>query len=186
MPLETPKNWWIRFDREEKLWFSLCVLWGLIMFFMMPLGHLGNQNVSSETYKTSPDEFRKVTDAFINKYQKRDASGNLASVKGIPVVEAPAKEDGDVFLVAEAWRFRPILSLKKDKTYRIHMSSLDFQHGFSLQPQNLNFQILPDYDFVITLTPRETGTFYLVCNEYCSYAGPKLGHDTMVGQVIVE
>ena len=186
MPLETPKKWWKPFNREERIWLYIIVAWGLVMFFMMPLGHLWNQNVSSETYKTTPAEFRKVADAFTAKYQRRDAEGNPVTKAGIPVVEAPVKEEGDAFLVAQAWRFRPILVLKKNQTYRIHMSSLDFQHGFSLQPQNLNFQILPEYDFVITFSPNETGVFHIVCNEYCFYAGPTQGHDTMVGQIIVE
>ena len=38
------------------------------------------------------------------------------------------------------------------KTYRVHMSSMDLQHGFSLQPLNMNFQISPGYDHVLTIT----------------------------------
>ncbi len=184
MPIQTPKNWWQPFTRDERIWMYIIVAWSAVMLVMMPLGHLWNQNVSSETYRTTPDEFRRVSDAFIAKYQRKDAAGKPVMMANIPVVEAPA--GGDAFLVAEAWRFRPALVLKKGKTYRIHMSSLDFQHGFSLQPQNLNFQVLPEYDFVITLQPTEVGTFHIVCNEYCFYAGPTQGHDTMVGRLIVE
>ncbi len=183
MPLGTPTNWWKPFDRDEKRWLYIITVWGLIMFLMMPLGHLWNQNVSSETYRTTPGEFRTITNSFVEKYQRTDKDGNPVSIGGIPVVEAP---EGDVFLIAEAWRFYPILVLQKGKTYRIHMSSMDFQHGFSLQPQNLNFQILPSYDFVVTMSPNETGVFHLVCNEYCYYANQQVGHDTMVGQIIVE
>jgi cytochrome c oxidase subunit 2 len=183
MPLSTPEQWWKPFDREERIWLWVISIWGLIMFLMMPLGHLWNQNVSSETYRTSPDEFRAVANAFIQKYQRVDEQGNPVTINGIPVVDAP---EGDVFLMAQAWVFRPILVFQKGKTYRIHLSSMDFQHGFSLQPQNLNFQILPGYDFVVTMTPQETGTFHLVCNEYCFYASPAVGHDTMVGRIIVE
>ena len=132
----------------------------------------------------------QVADKFIAHYQRKDAKGEAVTHNGkpggIPLVDAPSKDKGDVFLVAQAWQFRPVLVLKKNKTYRIHMSSLDYQHGFSLQPQNLNIQILPYYDFVITMSPNETGKFFLICNEYCMFAGEKFGHDTMVGQVIVE
>lgn len=191
MPLETPKkNWWEPFNREERIWLYISIAWGIVMFVMMPLGHFWNQNISSETYKTNPEEYGQVAEKFIAKYQRKDAQGQLVTHNGkpggIPVVDAPTKEVGDTFLVAQAWQFRPALVLKKNKTYRIHMSSLDYQHGFSLQPQNLNLQILPDYSFVITLSPNETGKFSLVCNEYCMFAGEKFGHDTMVGQVIVE
>lgn len=98
-------------------------------------------------------------------------------------MEAPAGKES--FLLASAWKFEPLLVLKKNK-YRIHMSSRDYQHGFSLQPQNLNFQMMPGYDYVITFTPRQSGKFSIVCNEYCFYATPQLGHDTMVGQIWVE
>jgi len=186
MPLETPEKWYKPFNREERIWMAIILVWGFIMFLMMPLGHLGKQNVSSETYKTTPDEFRKTADKFIEKYQVRDKDGKRVFRKGIAVVEAPEKEKGDAFLVARSWQYYPILVLRKNKTYRIHMSSLDLQHGFSLQPQNLNFQLLPYYDFVITMSPTETGTSYLICNEYCGYVSKVQAHDTMIGQIIVK
>jgi cytochrome c oxidase subunit 2 len=85
-----------------------------------------------------------------------------------------------VYLFGRQWQWYPILQLKKGQTYRMHLSSLDVQHGFSLQPTNLNFQVLPGYDYVITLTPTQSGEFSLICNEYCY-----LGHHLMVGKLIV-
>ena len=41
-----------------------------------------------------------------------------------------------------------MLELEKDQTYRLHLSSLDWQHGFSLQPININLQVHPGYDMV--------------------------------------
>ena len=55
------------------------------------------------------------------------------------------------------WTWYPVLKLKKGQTYRLHISSLDLQHGFSLQPLNMNFQVLPGYDHVLTLTPTSSG-----------------------------
>ena len=171
MPLVTPRNWWKPFNREEKIWMLLILAWCLVMFAMMPLGHLWGQNVSQETYRTTPAEFRQATMAFIGKYQ-------VGNEKGLPVVEPPP---GDVFLMAQMYQFTPILKLKKGETYRIHMSSADVQHGFSLQPQNLNYQLVPGYDFVVTMAPREAGQFSLICNEYCLY-----GHHLMVGKLWVD
>ena len=34
---------------------------------------------------------------------------------------------------------------------------VDLQHGFSLQPLNMNFQVLPGYDHVLTITPDVDG-----------------------------
>lgn len=57
---------------------------------------------------------------------------------------------------------------------------MDIQHGFSLQPLNLNFQVLPGYVHVIHLTPTRSGTFTIVCNEFCGIA-----HHLMVGRIVV-
>jgi cytochrome c oxidase subunit 2 len=44
------------------------------------------------------------------------------------------------------------LKLKKNQEYRLHLSSMDWQHGFSLQPDNINLQIVPGYDMVLKIT----------------------------------
>jgi cytochrome c oxidase subunit 2 len=41
--------------------------------------------------------------------------------------------------------------------------------------------VLPHYDYVITLTPSSSGTYSVVCNEYCF-----VGHHLMVGKIVVE
>ena len=45
----------------------------------------------------------------------------------------------------------------------------------------MNFQVLPGYDHVLTLTPTSKGEFTIVCNEFCG-----IGHDKMFGKIIVE
>jgi len=184
MAVETPKNWWQPLGKEEKLWSVVIVIWGIIMFIMMPLGHaIGEQNVSQETYAVSIEKFKQKYDEFVNKYKVGD-------YKGIPIVDVTKaevtnkKQDAvDVFLLADVdWRFKPVLKMKKGKKYRVHMSSANYQHGFSLLPQNLNYQILPGYDYVITMKPNKAGTSYIVCNEFCM-AG---GHENMVGKIEVE
>jgi cytochrome c oxidase subunit 2 len=73
-----------------------------------------------------------------------------------------------------------MLELEKGQSYRLHLSSIDLQHGFSLQPLNINIQVHPGYDMVMNITPTTTGTFGIVCNEYCG-----LGHHTMTGRIYV-
>jgi cytochrome c oxidase subunit 2 len=97
---------------------------------------------------------------------------------GIPVVHPPP--GSDVYLIARLWEWWPILELEKDQSYRLHLSSMDWQHGFSLQPTNINVQVHPNYDLVITITPNEAGTFSIVCNEYCG-----IGHHQMLGRIYV-
>jgi cytochrome c oxidase subunit 2 len=97
---------------------------------------------------------------------------------GIPVVAPPV--GSDVFLLARLWEWYPILELKKGEKYRLHLSSMDWMHGFSLQPTNINLSIHPGYDFVVTITPTESGKFSIICNEYCG-----IGHHTMAGRMYV-
>lgn len=73
-----------------------------------------------------------------------------------------------------------MLELEKGKSYRLHLSSLDWLHGFSLLPENINLQIHPDYEMVLTVTPTTAGQFSVVCNEFCG-----IGHHTMVGRIHV-
>ena len=54
------------------------------------------------------------------------------------------------------------------------------QHGFSLQPVNINVQVHPGYEMVVTIKPDKAGEYGIVCNEYCG-----LGHHMMVGKIYV-
>jgi cytochrome c oxidase subunit 2 len=58
---------------------------------------------------------------------------------------------------------------------------MDYQHGFSLQPENINTQIVPGYELVMTVTPNKAGSFSVVCNEYCG-----IGHHQMIGRIYVK
>jgi cytochrome c oxidase subunit 2 len=98
---------------------------------------------------------------------------------GFPIVAAPP--GSDVYIRASTWQWYPILQLEMGEEYRLHISSMDLQHGFSLQPVNINLQVIPGYDYVATITPTSSGEFTIVCNEYCF-----VGHHTMVGKVIVK
>jgi len=166
--------WWNEpIHRTELTWIAIAFLWGLVMFFMMIYWHaVGLQNFSNETYRTTPAEFSAKTDAMIQSFKVRDEAN------GFPVVHPPA--GSDVYLLGRIWMWWPNLELEKGQSYRLHLSSLDYQHGFSLQPVNINIQVHPGYESVLTLTPTETGQFSIICNEYCG-----LGHHQMAGRIYV-
>ena len=175
--LQPPKDriWWDEpIERSELIWISIVFVWGLVMTFMMPFWHLvGDQNLGTETYKTTPEKFMSQTQAMVDEYTIREEGP-----RNYPVVKPPP--GGDVYMVARLWDFWPILELEKDQSYRLHLSSLDWQHGFSLQPTNINLSIHPGYDMVVTVTPDQSGQYNIVCNEYCG-----IGHHTMVGRLYV-
>jgi len=169
--------WWKQpLDRVELIWIVIALVWCLIMFFMMPYWHVyGKQNLANEAYRTTPAVFMKKTEAMVAKYKVREEGGALK----VPVVAPPP--GSDVYLVARLWNWYPILELEAGKSYRIHLMSMDWLHGFSLQPENINIQVHPGYDHVLTVTPTHKGTYAIICNEYCG-----INHHTMASKLYVK
>ena len=175
--IESPAEriWWKQpLDRVEGTWIVIAFVWCLIMFFMMPYWHLyGKQNLSNETYRVRPEQFSRAAQEMVDKYTVRTETDDK-----IPVVKPPA--GSDVYLLGRLWQWWPILELEKGTSYRIHISTLDWMHGFSLQPVNINISAYPGYEHVITLTPTSAGEYGILCNEYCG-----IGHHTMTGKIYV-
>lgn len=167
--------WWNQpLDRAEGTWIGIALIWCLFMFFMMPFWHVyGKQNLSNEAYKTTPQAFMAKTQAMVDEYTVR-----TETAQKLPVVRPPA--GSDIYMFGRLWQWWPLFELEKDQTYRLHLSSLDWQHGFSLQPINVNLQIMPGYEMVLTITPDKAGEYTVVCNEYCG-----IGHHNMLGKIYV-
>jgi cytochrome c oxidase subunit 2 len=172
----TERLWWKHpIDRVEGTWIVIALIWCLVMFFMMVGWHIwGKQNLSTETYRTTPDIFAAKAQAMVDKYTVRTETADK-----IPVVAPPP--GSDVYLIARLWNFWPMLELQNGKTYRLHLTSMDYNHGFSLQPVNINIQVVPGFEHVVTVTPNQAGTYGLVCNEYCG-----INHHTMVSKLYVK
>ena len=177
MAIQSPANriWWREpLHRMEIIWISIAFLWGLVMFSAMIYWHItGEQNLSNEAYRIDPFVFAERAEAMAEQYTVREEGDT-----GIPVVRPPP--GSDVYLIARLWEWWPILELEKDQSYRLHLSSMDWQHGFSLQPTNINIQVHPNYDLVLTMTPDEAGVYGIVCNEFCG-----IGHHQMLGRIYV-
>ena len=94
------------------------------------------------------------------------------------LVHPPA--GSDVYLVARLWEWWPVLELERGQSYRLHISSMDWLHGFSLQPENINIQVHPGYEHVLQVQPTKAGTYSIICNEYCG-----INHHTMVSRLYV-
>lgn len=165
--------WWNEpVEKTEVLWVTIALIWALIMFFMMPYWHIaGHQNLSTQAFRIKPETYQQKVEAATEKYKVRE-------VEGFPVVHPPA--GGDAYMVASTFQWWPILELEKGQSYRLHLSSMDVMHGFSLLPENINIQVHPNYEMIANVTPTSSGEFGVVCNEYCG-----LGHHTMVGRIIV-
>jgi len=175
MAISPPESrvWWNeKVERGELVWIVIAFLWGVVMFFMMVYWHLyGKQNLSGEVYRIDPTVYAERTEAFTEKYKTDE-------VEGIPVAKAPP--GSDVYMLSRTFDWWPIIELQKGQSYRLHLSSLDVQHGFSLQPVGINIQVHPGLEHIVTLTPTSSGDFSVVCNEFCG-----LGHHQMVGRIRV-
>ena len=170
----SPKPGWFRApEGGERVWIGLALLWCVVLSIAMPWWHFkGKQNSTGESYAVTPAAFMERTEKFVEQYK-------VGEHNGVALVEPPP--GGDAYLLAQMWRWYPVLKLRQGQTYRLHVSSTDLQHGFALLPMNMNFQILPGYDHVLTVTPTSTGEFSIVCNEFCG-----IGHHLMTGRIIVE
>lgn len=174
MSIQSPSADWFKAPSgAERAWIGVALVWCVVLTLAMPYWHFrGKQNSTGEAYKVEPAAYLERANRFI-------AANKVGEEMGVPVVDAPA--GGDLYLIAQMWRFSPVLKLKQGVEYRLHMSSLDLNHGFSLQPLNMNFQILPGYDHVLTITPTRAGTYTIICNEFCG-----IGHHTMLGRIYVK
>ncbi len=171
--LVPPKGvWWKPAAKAEKLWVTIAFAWCMVLFAAMPFWHMkGGQNPSGIRAKVTAEAYQARVDQFVKDYQ-------VGTDQGIPVVAPPA--GSDVYLVGRMWQWYPVLKLEEGKEYILHLSSTDLNHGFNLQPLNINFQVVPGYDYGLRVTPNLAGDYNIICNEYCG-----IGHHLMIGKVII-
>lgn len=171
--LDSPRGvWWKPAHKAEKLWVAIAFGWCMVLFAMMPLWHLkGAQNPSGIRRRTTPSAFYARTMEFVKQYK-------VGEDRGMPIVAPPP--GSEVYLMAQTFQWTPILKLRQGAEYTLHLSSLDMLHGFELFPINVNFEVIPGYDYGLRVTPTAAGDFRVICNEFCG-----IGHHTMVGRIIV-
>ena len=153
---------------------AIAFAWCMVLFAMMPLWHWkGGQNPSGIRARTTPQAFSARVGEFITQYQTGEDRGHAdrdARRQGPTSISPPSRFSG-----SRSCR------LQKNAEYTLHLSSLDVNHGFSLYPINVNFQVVPGYDYGLRVTPNASGDFRIICNEFCG-----IGHHVMVGRVIVD
>jgi cytochrome c oxidase subunit 2 len=174
-PLERPDDdWWDRnINRRESIWLGVSGLWSLIIFgWMSAFTRIGQQNPIGETYRVTANEYQEKVQAY------KEAAGRQD--------DALIPDGSDVFIAAYRfnWDGTPVV-LETGTEYDVHLSSYDVQHGFSIRPGNalskqMNFQVLPGYEWVLPMECDDPGTYHVICNEFCGN-----GHRTMHGTIEV-
>jgi cytochrome c oxidase subunit 2 len=167
-----PGVWWKPAHKAERIWVSIAFAWCIVLFAMMPLWHWkGGQNPAGVRSRVEPRAFYQRTVEFAKQHQ-------VGTDAGMPIAAPPP--GADVYLVGLTYQWYPVLQLEQGKEYMLHLSALDVNHGFSLYPLNVNFAVVPGFDYALRVTPTSSGDFRIICNEFCG-----IGHHTMVGRVIV-
>jgi len=176
-----PYGWWkTPMHAEEKWWVSIALVWCIAITIAMPAWHfVGKQNSSQEYYTISVEDFNTLSENFIEKY-KSGTTGPVGDNQDEWDIVTPPP-GSDIFLRSMQWRWDPVLKLKAGETYRLHLSSIDVLHGLSIHPLNMNFEAVPGWDYVLTITPTKAGDYRIICNEFCG-----ADHHGMIGQIIVE
>lgn len=73
------------------------------------------------------------------------------------------------------------IRLEVGRPAEIFLGSRDVIHDFYIPAMRVKLDAVPGHIGILRFTPTETGTFDLLCAEFCGY-----GHYTMLGEVIVE
>lgn len=168
------KHWWdTPIHTKEKIWLTIAFTWSIVLTVAMPALHIvGEQNTSSQYSRILTEDFDKNADSFIAKYK-------VGEEKGVPIVAPPPKSD--IYIRGKQFGWDPILKLKAGESYQLHLSSVDVNHGFSVFPINMNFQVVPGWDNLLKITPTKAGMYTIICNEFCG-----IGHHAMIGKIYVE
>ncbi len=155
----------------------------------------------------SVDEFRRLTEGFIDQHRLPDGSvqvgapGDRAAVAPmqtdhsahaggrdlqlVPGASAmpPSNRPSDVYLLAQKWFFEPsVLRLRIGAPYRLRMMAVDASHGASIQ-LGYGSRIIRLRQGVVVeqeLTFTRPGEYLVYCTIYCG-----IGHDRMSAKIVV-
>ncbi len=138
----------------------------------------------------SREQFRKLTEEFIERYKLADGSVRPAGAQadhGAHAMHGAAAQMPsapiDVYLMAYQWGYAPsVLRLEAGVPYRFRMMAVDVAHGASLRlgPGGRIVRLRPGALAEQELTFTQPGEYLLYCTVYCG-----LAHDRMQGRVIV-
>lgn len=174
-PLDPPEgNWWDEaVNRREAMWLGIAGIWSLGIFgWMSGFTRFGDQNPIGETYEVDSEEYRQV----VREYKNRAAESEEFDGAIIPPAES-------VYIAGTRfhWDGLPVV-LEAGTEYDLHLGAYDVQHGFSVRPEHslskqINLQLFPDTEWIVPMTFDETGTYHVLCNEFCG-----TGHNGMHGK----
>jgi len=142
-------------------------------------------------HEVTPEEFRSLTEAFINANELPDGSVKPARNRPVELsaTSAPGsreqQEPVDVYLMAQRYYYEPsVLRLEANLPYRFRMMAIDVTHGASiLGSVQMGGHIMRSPAGALsqmTMTFSDPGEYLVYCTVYCGEA-----HGSMTGRIIV-
>ena len=174
-PIDPPEgNWWSEpVNRRESIWLGIAGVWSLFLFsWMSGWVRAGDQNPTGDTYKVPPDQFRERVAEYKEAAEETD--------------DGLIPNGEDVYIAGERFRWDGLpVVLETNTRYDFHFSSYDVQHATNIRPEHnlsaqMNFDILPGYEWVVPMEFDEPGTYHVICSEFCGD-----GHRSMHGSFTV-
>jgi cytochrome c oxidase subunit 2 len=88
----------------------------------------------------------------------------------------------EAYYVAQIFSFNPMtITVPLGSTVTFYATSPDVVHGFEIAQTDINMMIVPGWVNAATHTFRHSGTYLLVCNEYCG-----IGHQNIAARIEVK
>ena len=99
------------------------------------LAHLRQAEPVHRNLPTTPDQFSAKAQAMVDKYTVRtETADKIRWSRPRPAATCTWSRGCGTSGRSSNW---------KRKTYRLHLTAMDYNHGFSLQPANINIQVVP-------------------------------------------
>jgi cytochrome c oxidase subunit 2 len=167
--------WWKHpLDRVEGTWIVIALIWCLIMFFMMVGWHIyGKQNLSTETYKTTPKSSppRRRPWSTSTPCGPRRLKRRRSSRRRRAAMSTWSRGCG-ISGRSSSWRRQDLPPASHVDGLQPRLLAAAGQHQ---HPDRARLRTRGD------ITPNQSGTYSVVCNEFCG-----INHHTMVGRIYVK
>lgn len=103
-------------------------------------------------------------------------------LKAVAVKKVPVSPVKEFTMTVQNWKFSPsVITVKKGDKVRLHITSIDIEHGFDLKEFNINVVLEPGVSQVVEFMASKKGTFHFRCSVPCG-----AGHRDMKGTIIVQ
>ncbi len=168
-------------------------------------GMAGMEGMHGGGASMSPDEFRRLTEAFIENNSLPDGSVKparhaVAKLSGeahedeehgvmakMAMADGPGhgaeEEPTDVYMIASRYGYEPgLLRLEVGVPFNFRLMAVDADHGISINFRFAGHMIRCPAKTLVeqTLTFTAPGEFLVYCTVYCGE-----GHDMMMGKIVV-